>query len=67
MNEEEKNKKNINNAANFRRDQENILNLLSGGYYKEYCKLQKTLFDEYIKLGFKEDQALKLVIAMGQK
>ena len=61
-----KEEKNINDSADFRKNQENILNLLVGGYYKEYCKLQKAMFDEYIRLGFKEEQALELVIAMAK-
>ena len=55
-----------NNVSKLRKAQEGILDLLKGGYYKELCKLQKAMFDEYIKIGFTEEQALRLILSMGK-
>ncbi len=54
------------NVSDLRKAQEGILNLLSGGYYKELCGLQKAMFDEYIKIGFSEEQALRLTMSLGK-
>ena len=55
-----------NNTAGLRKCQEDILNLLNGGYYKELCLLQKAMYDEYIKIGFDKEQALQLTMSMGR-
>jgi len=46
----------------MRKAQEQILSMLQGGYYKEMIKMQKALYDEYVKVGFTKKQAFELVI-----
>ncbi|KKL08040.1 hypothetical protein LCGC14_2579910 [marine sediment metagenome] len=51
-----------NNPSEMRKAQEQILSMLQGGYYKEMIKMQKALYDEYVKVGFTKKQAFELVI-----
>ena len=45
-----------------RKSMEELANYIKGGYYKEFCKAQKALFDEYIRMGFTREESLQLIM-----
>lgn len=49
-------------VADLRKAQEEIIDLITGGYYKEMIKLQKVMFDEYLKQGFTRKESLALIM-----
>ena len=51
-------------ASEQRKMQEEAENFLTGGYYKSITKAHKAIFDDYVKLGFTRDEALKLLIML---
>ena len=50
-----------------RQAQEDLENSINGGYYKTMVKGQKTFFDEYLRVGFTREEALKLTISVTTK
>ena len=52
------------NVPEQRKLQEETENFLVGGYYKSMTKAHKAIFDDYVKLGFTRDEALKLLIML---
>ncbi len=52
-------------ASDFRRIQEELANWLKGGYYKSMVEAHKAIFDEYVKVGFSRDEALRLIMSIG--
>jgi|TARA_R100000501_G_C2617800_1_gene111299 hypothetical protein len=47
-----------------RKAQEEIVNMLKGGYYKDFIKVQSEFFKGYIAEGFTREESLQLVIAL---
>ena len=54
---------NNSDPSEFRKAQEEILNLIRESYYKEMIRLQKVMFEEYLASDFTREEALKLVMS----
>ena len=50
------------NVPEMRKGQEELENLLTGGYYKTVIKLHTAVFDEYVLNKFTREEALKMTI-----
>ena len=50
----------------LRAKQEEIAQILVGGYYKVFIELQAKLFDEYVSHGFTREEALEVILIMIQ-
>jgi len=50
----------------LRAKQEEIAQILVGGYYKVFIELQAKLFDEYVSHGFTREEALEIILVMIQ-
>ena len=50
----------------LRAKQEEISQVLAGGYYKVFIELQAKLFDEYVSHGFSREEALEVILVMIQ-
>ena len=51
----------------FRKFQENNMNLINQGFHGELAKFYKAMFDAFVTSGFNRDEALQLVIAFIKK
>ena len=50
----------------LRAKQEEIAQVLVGGYYKVFIELQAKLFNEYTSHGFTREEALEIILVMIQ-
>ena len=50
----------------LRAKQEEVAQVLAGGYYKVFIELQASLFDEYVSRGFTREEALEVILVMIQ-
>lgn len=53
-------------VVKLRAKQEEISQILEGGYYKVFIELQTKLFDEYVSHGLSREEALEVILVMIQ-
>ena len=53
-------------SLRLRAKQEEISQVLKGGYYKIFIELQSKLFEEYVAHGFTREEALEILLVMVQ-
>ena len=53
-------------AVRLRAKQEEIAQILKGGYYKTFIEFQACLFKEYLDRGFTREEALEILLVMIQ-
>lgn len=49
-----------NNEVELRKAQENVANMIAGGFHKDIAKMAKAMYDAYVEAGFNKEQAIEL-------